>query len=62
MKVAARETVNPPLVGICLGVLIDCFVTTKVIIPALMALIPTSANFWPRKPPRPAADTTSTMD
>ena len=47
---------------LCLGVLIDCFVTTKVIIPALMALIPTSANFWPRKPPRPAADTTSTMD
>ena len=33
-----------------LGVLIDCFVTTKLIIPCCMALIPDSANLWPRRP------------
>ena len=31
--------------------LIDCFVTTKLTIPCIMALIPTRANFWPRKQP-----------
>mmetsp|Transcript_9673 Transcript_9673/g.29505 ORF Transcript_9673/g.29505 Transcript_9673/m.29505 type:complete len:251 (+) Transcript_9673:8-760(+) len=39
---------------LCLGVLIDCFVTTKVIIPCAMAmldLIPGDANFWPRERP-----------
>jgi len=35
---------------LCLGVLLDCFVTTKVIIPSAMALMPGSGNFWPRKP------------
>ena len=30
------------------GVLIDCFVTTKVIIPAMCSLMSTKANFWPR--------------
>ena len=32
-----------------LGVLIDCFVTTKLIIPCCMALIPDRANLWPRR-------------
>ena len=32
------------------GVLIDCFVTTKLIIPCCMALIPDKANLWPRRP------------
>ena len=31
------------------GVLIDCFITTKIIIPTAMALLP--CNFWPRKRP-----------
>ena len=31
------------------GVLIDCFVTTKLIIPCAMALLPYDLNFWPRK-------------
>jgi uncharacterized membrane protein YdfJ with MMPL/SSD domain len=38
---------------LCLGVLIDCFITTKVIIPCAMALLdvlPGNANFWPRQP------------
>ena len=30
------------------GVLLDCFVTTKVIIPCAMALLPGDLNFWPR--------------
>jgi len=30
------------------GVLVDCFITTKVIIPAICALFSTKANFWPR--------------
>ena len=30
------------------GVLLDCFVTTKLIIPSVMALLP--CNFWPRRP------------
>ena len=34
-----------------IGVVIDCFVTTKFVIPCLMALMPSSANFWPRKLP-----------
>lgn len=33
---------------LCVGVLIDCFVTTKITIPTLMALVPGNANFWPR--------------
>ena len=36
------------------GVLIDCFITTKVFIPCCMALIPERANLWPRK--RPGVD------
>lgn len=42
------------------GVLIDCFVTTKVVIPCAMALLPGNLNFWPRKPPRPVAETPPT--
>jgi len=38
--------------ALCLSVLIDCFVTTKVIIPCFMALIPGRANFWPRVVPQ----------
>ena len=38
-----------------LGVLIDCFVTTKLIIPCCMALIPDRANLWPRRPHAHAA-------
>ena len=34
---------------LCMGVLLDCFVTTKVIIPCAMALMPGDGNFWPRK-------------
>jgi len=34
---------------LCVGVLLDCFVTTKVTIPCLMALVPDDANFWPLK-------------
>ena len=30
------------------GVLLDCFVTTKLLIPALMSLVPGDGNFWPR--------------
>ena len=37
---------------LCLGVLLDCFVTTKLIIPAAMALIPDKWNFYPRVPTR----------
>lgn len=33
---------------LCFGVLIDCFITTKFIIPALCSLLSTRANFWPR--------------
>ena len=33
------------------GVLIDCFITTKVFIPCCMALLPEKANLWPRKRP-----------
>mmetsp|Transcript_15963 Transcript_15963/g.50817 ORF Transcript_15963/g.50817 Transcript_15963/m.50817 type:complete len:997 (+) Transcript_15963:56-3046(+) len=42
---------------LCLGILIDCFVSTKIIIPCAMALLdvlPGNANFWPRKPLRAA--------
>ena len=35
------------------GVLIDCFITTKIIIPCAMALLPGDSNFWPRKRPPP---------
>mmetsp|Transcript_28884 Transcript_28884/g.70314 ORF Transcript_28884/g.70314 Transcript_28884/m.70314 type:complete len:881 (+) Transcript_28884:59-2701(+) len=34
---------------LCFGVLIDCFVTTKLIIPAVCSLLSTKKNFWPRK-------------
>jgi len=34
---------------LCIGVLLDCFVTTKVIIPSAMALVPGDGNFWPRR-------------
>ena len=41
---------------LCIGVLIDCFITTKLTIPALMACVPDAANFWPKKrPPPPTA-------
>jgi len=33
---------------LCFGVLIDCFITTKLIIPAICGLLSTKANFWPR--------------
>ena len=36
----------------CVSVLLDCFVTTKLIIPAAMALIPDKWNFYPRVPTR----------
>jgi len=38
---------------LCFGVLIDCFITTKFVIPAICALLSTKANFFPRsrKPP-----------
>jgi hypothetical protein len=32
------------------GVVCACFVSTKVLVPAVMAAIPDRANFWPRKP------------
>mmetsp|Transcript_2153 Transcript_2153/g.5933 ORF Transcript_2153/g.5933 Transcript_2153/m.5933 type:complete len:790 (+) Transcript_2153:1049-3418(+) len=32
---------------LCVGVLLDCFITTKITIPCLMALVPEEANFWP---------------
>jgi len=32
-----------------LGVVVDCFLTTKLIIPCLMGLVPGRYNFWPRK-------------
>ena len=33
------------------GVILACFVSTKIIVPAVMCLVPSSANFWPRKQP-----------
>ena len=42
--------------ALCIGVLLDCFVTTKLIIPGVMALIPGRGNFWPRKPKCPPKD------
>jgi len=39
---------------LCSGVLLDCFITTKVTIPCLMALVPDDANFWPLQQPPPA--------
>jgi len=47
-----------------LGVLIDCFITTKFVIPAVMALLPWDLNFWPRRRPRhhvAAEDTAAVM-
>jgi len=46
------------------GVLIDCFITTKFVIPCVMALLPWNLNFWPRRRPRHFAgveDTTAVM-
>ena len=34
-----------------IGVLVDCFITTKVIIPCAMAFLPYDSNFWPRRRP-----------
>ena len=30
------------------GVVCACFVSTKVLVPAVMAIFPTNVNFWPR--------------
>mmetsp|Transcript_1548 Transcript_1548/g.4369 ORF Transcript_1548/g.4369 Transcript_1548/m.4369 type:complete len:913 (+) Transcript_1548:296-3034(+) len=37
------------------GVILDCFVTTKVIIPCFMAIIPERLNFWPLRVPETPA-------
>ena len=42
------------------GVLIDCFITTKIVIPCAMALLPGDLNVWPRKrPARPVVEPTA---
>jgi len=54
LLIGASPMINQLAFHLCVGVLIDCFVTTKVIIPCAMAmldLLPGNANFWPRKPP-----------
>eukprot|EP00656_Telonema_subtile_P036762 TRINITY_DN40825_c0_g1_i2.p2 TRINITY_DN40825_c0_g1~~TRINITY_DN40825_c0_g1_i2.p2 ORF type:complete len:117 (-),score=28.12 TRINITY_DN40825_c0_g1_i2:224-574(-) len=32
------------------GVALACFVSTKVVIPTVMGMLPGNANFWPREP------------
>eukprot|EP00325_Prymnesiales_sp_UTEX-LB-985_P020506 CAMPEP_0174732880 /NCGR_PEP_ID=MMETSP1094-20130205/60174_1 /TAXON_ID=156173 /ORGANISM="Chrysochromulina brevifilum, Strain UTEX LB 985" /LENGTH=929 /DNA_ID=CAMNT_0015935441 /DNA_START=140 /DNA_END=2929 /DNA_ORIENTATION=- len=44
------------------GVLIDCFITTKFVIPAAMALLPCNLNFWPRSRSGPAAEEQISLD
>lgn len=45
---SSTPTLNEIAFLLIVGVLIDCFVTTKIIIPAAMALLD-GYNFWPRK-------------
>jgi len=40
------------------GVIIDCFISTKLVIPGLMALLPSTVNLWPTKPNAEAASGT----
>ena len=49
VSTVASPTLNQIGYMLCMGVLLDCFVTTKVIIPCAMALMPGDGNFWPRK-------------
>jgi uncharacterized membrane protein YdfJ with MMPL/SSD domain len=49
LLVGVSPTLNQIGYLLIVGVLIDCFITTKVIIPCAMALMPGDGNFWPRK-------------
>lgn len=49
LLIGVSPTLNQIGYLLIVGVLIDCFITTKVIIPCAMALLPGDANFWPRK-------------
>jgi len=49
LLVGASAVLNQIGYLLIVGVLIDCFVTTKVIIPCAMALLPGNLNFWPRR-------------
>merc|ERR1719230_743818 len=52
LLLGATPALNQVAFLLCLGVLIDCFVTTKVVIPCCMALCPDRIfnQFWPRRP------------
>lgn len=57
LLVGASSCLNQIGYLLIVGVLIDCFVTTKIVIPCAMALLPGDLNFWPRKrPPRAASE------
>lgn len=59
LLVSATPALNEISFLLILGVLLDCFVTTKVIIPCAMSLLG-RANFWPRKQDQTAAAGTLT--
>ena len=59
LVMGSSPTLNQIGYLLCVGVLLDCFVTTKVIIPSAMALFPGSANFWPRRPAKHSHATTA---
>ena len=46
--VGASAALNQIGYLLIIGVLIDCFITTKLVIPCAMALLPGDLNFWPR--------------
>ena len=56
LLISSTPTLNEISFLLTIGVLIDCFVTTKLIIPGVMSLLG-KANFWPHKFPaiEPAA-------
>jgi len=48
LLLGATPVLNEIAFLLIVGVIIDCFITTKIIIPCVMALLG-KANFWPRK-------------
>ena len=49
LMIGSTPVLNQIGLLLCVGVLIDCFVTTKIIIPCAMALLPGDSSFWPRR-------------
>ena len=50
LLISTTPVLNQIAFLLLIGIIIDCFITTKIIVPSAMALLGT-ANFWPQKYP-----------